>query len=147
MKKVFVTLLILLLSLSLVACKGEEPKVMADGTYTAVADDTYVNGNGRGWRDTLTVVYKDGVIVSAKYDSINVETGQKKSELTAEEYPMPIPVSTWIPQLNENIVKAGTASNIDVVAGATSSSNMCKWLLKGIEENGEPGKTISVRIG
>lgn len=149
MKKILILALALVLCFSLVACGNnneETPKVMADGVYTAVADDAYVNSDGRGWRDTLVVTYEDGKMVSAKYDAINVDTGQRKSELTAEEYPMPTPVSTWIPELNANILRAGTAADIDIVAGATSSSNMVKWLLWAIETDGEPGKSITVTI-
>lgn len=148
MKKLATILLVFTLALSLVACSngGGESKTMADGTYTAVADDAYANGDGHGWKDTLTVTYKDGVITSAEYDSINTETGQKKSELSADEYPMPVPVSTWIPQLNDAVVSAGSAANIDTVSGATSSTNMAKWLLLAIEDRGEPGKTIEVTI-
>lgn len=146
MRKTIVFALVLVLSLSLFSCKKDDVKTMADGTYTAIVDETYAAENGHGWQDMLTVTYKDGKIVSAQYDALSLDTGEKKSEQSDEAYPMPISVSEWIPALNENIVKAGNSSNIDTIAGATSSSNIAKQLLKGIEENGKPGETITVSI-
>ncbi|MDD6319795.1 MAG: hypothetical protein PUA63_02895, partial [Oscillospiraceae bacterium] len=52
--------------------------------------------------------------------------------------------SEWIPQLSENIQKAGTAKKIDTIAGATYASNDARALMEAIEANGKPGETIQV---
>ena len=84
-------------------------------------------------------------MVSASFESYNAE-GAKKSEATAEEYPMEFSPSEWIPQLTANIQKAGESKRIDAVAGATLASNNAVSLLKAIEENGKAGETIQVSV-
>ena len=52
--------------------------------------------------------------------------------------------SEWIPQLSENIQKAGTAKKIDTIAGATLASNDARALMEAIEKDGKAGETIQV---
>lgn len=139
MKKITAIALMLMLALTLAACSG---KTIADGTYTAEMDDAAMEA-AHGWRDTLVVEYKDGKMVSAVFDSYDAD-GNKKSETTAETYPMDPHPSEWIPQLTANIEKAGDAKHLDAVAGATNASNDAKLLLEAIEKNGVAGETIQV---
>lgn len=139
MKKFLVAALSLVMALSLAACGGQ---TMADGTYTAEMDDAAAEA-AYGWRDTLVVEYKDGKMVSAVFESYDAD-GNKKSEQTAETYPMDPQPSEWVPQLNANLEKAGDSKHLDGVAGATLASNNAKALLEAIEKEGKPGETIQV---
>ncbi len=132
MKKIFAVALIAVLAIALVACGGSTYK---DGTYTAQSDAPHYD-----WTDTLSVTYKDGKVVEAKYDAFNADNALK-STMTADTYPMdPLP-SDWIPKLDANIVAAGSSDKIEAVAGATNSSNTAKLLMAAIEEAAKKGDT------
>lgn len=139
MKKILLMSLAAVLAFSLTAC-GNSSK--PDGTYTAEMDDAAAESS-YGWRDTLTVEYKDGKVVSAVFESYDAE-GNKKSETTPEAYPMDPAPSEWIPQMSENIQKAGTSKMIDTIAGATMASNNARALMEAIEKDGVAGETIQV---
>ncbi|MFV0413021.1 MAG: hypothetical protein ACK5L3_07075 [Oscillospiraceae bacterium] len=141
MKKLLAVVFSLMLVVALAAC-GSSTK--ADGVYTAQVDAAYAEAN-HGWTDTLSVTYKDGVIVEATFESYDA-SGAKKSEASAETYPMTPSPSEWIPQLSENIVTAGTADKIDGIAGATHASDNAKTLLAAIETEGKVGETITVTV-
>lgn len=126
MKKALAIVFTAVLALALVACGGSGIK---DGTYSAEASEA-----SHGWTDTLSVTYKDGKVVEAKYDAYDADK-KLKSEATAESYPMDPHPTVWIPEINTNIVTAGTADKIEAVAGATNSSNNAKALMAAIEEN------------
>lgn len=132
MKKVLTLAVVAVLALSLVACGGGKIK---DGTYTAENKNP-----ANGWADTLSLTYKDGVVVEAKYDAKG-EDGSLKSETPDENYPMDPVLSVWMPQLNENIAKAGSADKIEAIAGATSSSNAAKALYAEVEKKAKAGDT------
>lgn len=137
MKKALVITLVAVLAFTLVACGGGGIK---DGTYTAQASAAVY-----GWTDSLTVTYKDGKVVEAKYDAFD-EAGKLKSAATQEEYDMTPSVSEWIPMLNENIVKAGSADKIEAVAGATTSSDAAKLLMAAVEEKAKAGDTNTAMV-
>ena len=139
MKKLIVLGLSVVMALALAACGGSK---IADGTYTAQMDDAAMESS-QGWRDTLVVEYKDGKIASATFESYDAD-GNKKSETTAETYPMDPHPTEWIPQLSESIVKAGDSKHLDTIAGATYASTDAKLLLEAIEKNGKPGETLVV---
>ena len=60
MKKAIALLLALMMLLSLVACGGSK---IADGTYSAEISDASAEAN-HGWKDFLTITYKDGEMVN-----------------------------------------------------------------------------------
>lgn len=139
MKRSIPLFLSLTLALALTACGGRQ---MADGVYTAEMDDAAAEA-AYGWRDTLVVEYKDGEMVSAEFESYDAD-GNRKSEASADAYPMDPSPSEWIPQLNANLEKAGDSKHLDGVAGATLASGNAKALLEAIEKDGQPGETIQV---
>jgi major membrane immunogen (membrane-anchored lipoprotein) len=141
MKKVLSIAFVFVLALSLVACSGKKP----DGVYTAQVDAAYAAEANHGWTDILIVTYKDGVVADALFESYDAN-GNKKSEATFEEYPMEYSPSEWMPLIGQEIVRAGTAANMDVVAGATSGSASAQKLFEGIEKDGKAGETITVTI-
>lgn len=142
MKKILSLALASFFIFALTACSGSTGNKMADGTYTAQADDSYVTNFGYGWRDTLTVTIKDGKITEATFDSFNAE-GQSKT--AAGAYDMTPAPSEWMPELSDN-VKNSVDGKVDGVAGATNSSKNAAELLAAIMSNGKPGETISVSL-
>ncbi|MEG0616843.1 MAG: FMN-binding protein [Oscillospiraceae bacterium] len=139
MKKALTLALVAVLAVSLVACGGK----IKDGTYKA----EYKNAS-HGATEFLEVTYKDGAIADVNFDA-KLEDGTMKSAMTDEAYGMGMgemagknPVlSAWIPELEANVKKAGTADKIEVVAGATNSSNSAKELMAAVEAQAKAGKT------
>lgn len=138
MKKFLVIALSAVLALSLVACGGGKK----DGVYTAKVDDATAEA-AYGWADQLSVTYKDGKIVDAKFTSLNAEGKEKQNDPTYQMDPAP---SVWMPELAANVVAAGTSDKVAAVAGASHSSANAKALLAAIEKDGKPGETITVTV-
>ncbi|WP_294551479.1 FMN-binding protein [uncultured Pseudoflavonifractor sp.] len=134
------------LLLSLAGCTNTAaapaPSAMPDGTYTAEMDDASAEA-AYGWRDRLVVEYKDGALVSAVFDSYDAD-GNKKSETTPETYPMDPAPADWIPELSDNILKAGGTAEIDGVTGATIASNNARAMMQAILDSGVAGETVVV---
>ncbi len=132
-------LMVAVLAVSLAAC-GQ--KQMADGVYTAQADDAYVDGDGYGWRDTLVLKYEGGQLVEAVFDSYNAEGAAKSVPGNYEG--MEVSPSEWVPQLSDNIKNAASPDEVDTVAGASIASENARKMYKAILEKGKPGETIDV---
>lgn len=142
MKKLLAFVTASLLALSLVACGGGGKK--ADGVYTARTDAAFAESN-HNWTDELVITYKDGAVVDAVFESYDPD-GNKKSEATAESYPMTPAPAEWIPQLSENVKAAGSADKVEAVAGATHASDSAKKLFEAIEKEGKAGETLTVTM-
>jgi|GEM_PF-434793 len=142
MKKVFAVALSLALALSLVACGGSSK--IKDGTYKAEMSDAVTEAS-YGWRDTLTVTYKDGKVSDLDFDSFDAD-GNRKSEATAETYPMDPAPSTWMPKLEENLKATTDPDKVAAVAGATHSSGYAKLLYKAVIEKAEAGDTTTAVV-
>ena len=142
MKKLIVTLLSVCLIVSLVGCGGSK---IADGTYSAELSDAATEAN-HGWKDFLTVTYKDGEMVEVQFDSKDAD-GNLKSEWTnPENYPMDPQPSEWIPQLEENIKATSNPDKVASVAGATMGSNHAKELYRAVIEKAKAGDTTTAVI-
>ena len=142
MKKLFAVALSLALVLSLVACGGTSK--IKDGTYKAEMSDAVAEAS-YGWRDTLTVTYKDGKVSDLDFDSFDAD-GNRKSEATAEAYPMDPAPSAWMPQLEENLKATTDPDKVAAVAGATNSSNNAKLLYKAVIEKANAGDTTTAVV-
>jgi major membrane immunogen (membrane-anchored lipoprotein) len=130
-------------SMLLVACgndnssdkkSSEEPKqsetkkteAKTDGTMT---DGTYKleekNFDDKGWKAFASIEVKDGKITKASYDYKNKD-GDLKSEDADYEKAMKDKVGTgpqeYLKQLSDALVKSQSASGVDIVTGATHSS-------------------------
>ncbi|WP_088810702.1 MULTISPECIES: extracellular electron transfer flavoprotein PplA [Listeria] len=131
-------------SMLLVACgndnssdkkSSEEPKqsetkkteAKTDGTMT---DGTYKleekNYDDKGWKAFASIEVKDGKITKANYDYKNKD-GELKSEDADYEKAMKDKVGTgpqeYLKQLSDSLVKSQSASGVDIVTGATHSSD------------------------
>ena len=115
-----------------------------DGVYTARMSDAYTQEEGHGWQTTLTLQIEGGAIVSADFDAF--QDGRRKSELSAEEYPMDPPASEWIPELATQIEAASAPCDIDGVSGATNASDEARKLFAAILTAAADGNTEDLYV-
>lgn len=144
MKRICAVAMTIVLMAVLVACgAGNNQGAMADGVYTAQTDDGTVEGVGNGWRDTLVLTYEGGAVTNAVFESYDAD-GNKKSALA--EYGTAQLPAVWMAEIAQNVANAAAPEDVDIVAGATSASNVAKALYKAILEDGKPGETIEVSV-
>lgn len=117
---------------------------LQDGDYTAEVSDAYAASSGHGWKEYLQITVKDQQIASIEYDAL--KDGKKKSEATAEEYPMTPHPSEWIPKINEALRAAEMPEAMDTVTGATMSSNVARKLYAAVLSAAREGKTETVTV-
>ncbi|MBC1766187.1 FMN-binding protein [Listeria seeligeri] len=95
---------------------------MTDGTYKLEEK----NYDDKGWKAFMSIEVKDGKITKANYDYKN-EDGKLKSEDADYEKAMKDKVGTgpqeYLKQLSDSLVKNQSASTVEVVSGATHSSD------------------------
>lgn len=93
---------------------------LKDGTYKLEEKN-----EKNGYRAVFEMTVKDGKITESKYDNINAD-GKSKTEDTKYEESMKaksgVGPKEYIKQLNDSFVKAQSASGVEVVTGATHSS-------------------------
>ncbi|KKD50304.1 extracellular electron transfer flavoprotein PplA [Listeria seeligeri] len=95
---------------------------MTDGTYKLEEK----NYDDKGWKAFMSIEVKDGKITKANYDYKN-EDGKLKSEDADYEKAMKEAEGTgpqeYLKQLSDSLVKNQSASTVEVVSGATHSSD------------------------
>lgn len=148
MKKIVSLGLCLVAALALLAgCGGgsnSNSTQLADGVYTAQADETWTQEQGYGWKDTLAITVKDGKVTQATFEAYDAD-GNAKSVPGNYEGMDPEP-SVWIPELSQKVQDAGFGGTVDGVAGATMSSGNAQKLFDAIQKEGKPGETIEVTL-
>ena len=94
---------------------------LQDGEYTLTTE-----ADERGWAHQFTIIVADGEITESNYDMVN-EAGDLKSEdeeyNTAMEEGTGTSFATATEELNAALVEAQSVEGIEVVSGATSTSN------------------------
>lgn len=109
--------------------KKEEAKKEAglkNGTYNATSE-----ADDRGYKGSIEIEVKDGKIAKVKYDEASDKDGSK---LTNEGYNTSMKEKSKtnpkeaFPKLEAALVEKQDASKVDVVTGATNSSNSFKTL-------------------
>lgn len=126
MKKFLALALVLTLILTMtVACTTDQAG-FEDGTHTAEGEI-----DDHGWKPVIEIVVEDGQITSVDYDEYN-EAGELKSE--DDEYADSMegvsgvrPVDAY-EQLENNLINSQNVDQVDVVSGATASSEAFKNL-------------------
>lgn len=115
----------------LVGCGGSKNTVsetgLKDGKYTAESEV-----DDKGNKSNIEIEVKDGKIATVKYDEVNAETGVSK--LDNAEYNTKMkevsgsnPVEAF-PKLEASLIEKQDAPSVDVVTGATGSSESFKTL-------------------
>lgn len=129
-----------LLMITLSGCKAEAPQNgLQDGCYTAQMSDYSF-----GWREYVTIVVKNGTIVSTEYNAENA-SGFIKSWDNAYMHNMK-PVTGTYPNEYTRFYAAQltgqeTVPEIDMISGASTSGNNFKRLAQAVVEQGMKGES------
>ena len=144
MKKILYLLITLTLTgMLLISCT---PKSMKDGTYKA----EFSTADSHGWTDYVEITVSGEKITKVDYDSLNAEGKRKSEDTNYNQMMKDAGSSTWpsvfYPKLEDNLIKAQKPSDIDIVAGATDSSNALKKLVEELEKNMSKGETKTLKV-
>ena len=118
---------------------------LQDGTYTLVEK----NFDTRGWKTEFSITVVDGKITESTFDNVN-EAGVKKSEDAEYQKNMADKVGVgpadYFPQLNNQLVETQDPEAVEVVTGATGSSDTFKKYAPMLVEAAEAGDTTTIEI-
>ncbi|EGO8620113.1 FMN-binding protein [Enterococcus faecalis] len=117
---------------------------LKDGTYKLEEKN-----EKNGYRAVFEMTVKDGKITESKYDNINAD-GKSKTEDTKYEESMKaksgVGPKEYIKQLNDSFVKAQSASGVEVVTGATHSSESFQNYAQQLIQAAQVGNTDTIEI-
>ncbi|NSU93372.1 FMN-binding protein [Enterococcus faecalis] len=117
---------------------------LKDGTYKLEEKN-----KKNGYRAVFEMTVKDGKITESKYDNINAD-GKSKTEDTKYEESMKaksgVGPKEYIKQLNDSFVKAQSASGVEVVTGATHSSESFQNYAQQLIQAAQAGNTDTIEI-
>ncbi|EKZ0130737.1 TPA: FMN-binding protein [Enterococcus faecalis] len=117
---------------------------LKDGTYKLEEKN-----EKNGYRAVFEMTVKDGKITESKYDNINAD-GKSKTEDTKYEENMKaksgVGPKEYIKQLNDSFVKAQSASGVEVVTGATHSSESFQNYAQQLIQAAQAGNTDTIEI-
>ena len=118
---------------------------LQDGTYTLVEK----NFDARGWKTEFSITVVDGKITESTFDNVN-EAGVKKSEDAEYQANMSEKVGVgpadYFPQLNNQLIETQDPEAVEVVTGATSSTDTFKKYAPMLIEAAEAGDTTTIEI-
>ena len=117
---------------------------LKDGTYKLEEKN-----EKNGYRAVFEMTVKDGKITESKYDNINAD-GKSKTEDPKYEESMKaksgVGPKEYIKQLNDSFVKAQSASGVEVVTGATHSSESFQNYAQQLIQAAQAGNTDTIEI-
>lgn len=118
---------------------------LKDGTYTLVEK----NFDTRGWKTEFSITVVDGKITESAYENVN-EAGAKKSEDAAYQENMAAKVgigpADYFPDLNNQLVEKQDPEAVEVVTGATGSTDTFKKYAPMLIDAAEAGDTTTIEI-
>jgi major membrane immunogen (membrane-anchored lipoprotein) len=118
---------------------------LKDGTYGIVEK----NFDTRGWKTEFSITVVGGKITASTYENVN-EAGAKKSEDADYEANMKAKTGTgpmeYFAALNSQLVEKQDPAAVEVVTGATNSSNTFKQYAQQLVDAAKTGKTGTVEI-
>lgn len=118
---------------------------LQDGTYKLVEKNLDENG----WKTDFTITVKDGKITESNYENLDKD-GNKKSEDEGYEEAMKektgVGPKEYFPELNEQLVEKQDASEVEVVTGATHSSESFKEYAQQLIDAAKEGNTETIEI-
>ena len=144
MKRVLAFLLVITCAVCMTACSSA--KLIPNGTYHI----EYDTPDASGYTDFVEVTFENGEITDVKMDAVKASTGALKSE--SEEYREDMvkysntyPEKYYMDLINQYIA-SGSSSGVDIVAGATATSNSILRLLRALEASLRSGSTETTII-
>lgn len=124
---------------------SEAAAELQDGTYTLVEK----NFDTRGWKTEFSITVVDGKITESAYENVN-EAGAKKSEDADYQARMVekagVGPADYFPALNSQLVEKQDPEAVEVVTGATGSSDTFKKYAPMLVEAAEAGDTTTIEI-
>ena len=118
---------------------------LQDGTYALEE----LNFGGTGWKEGLEIVVADGKITDATWSSVN-EAGELKIEDDNYQETMTstdgVGPQDFIPGLEEALVDAQDPSDVEVISGATGTSDKFKEYAQQLVDAAEEGSTTTIEI-
>lgn len=124
---------------------SEAAAELKDGTYTLVEK----NFDTRGWKTEFSITVVDGKITESAYENVN-EAGAKKSEDADYQARMVekagVGPADYFPALNNQLVEKQDPEAVEVVTGATGSSDTFKKYAPMLVEAAEAGDTTTIEI-
>lgn len=141
------TALTLSSALLLTACGNDT----AEPTENGLEDGSYrvedANFDANGWKEALDVVITDGEISEASWESVNEEGVNKIEDESYQEAmsnAVDIGPQEFIPALEEDLVDKQDPAEVDVVTGATGTSDKFKDYAAQAVEAAEEGNTETI---
>ncbi|WP_086445322.1 extracellular electron transfer flavoprotein PplA [Candidatus Enterococcus lemimoniae] len=117
---------------------------LQDGTYKLEEKN-----ESNGYRATFEMTVKDGKITESKYDNINAD-GKSKADDKDYEKNMKdksgVGPAEYIKELNDSFVKAQSADGVEVVTGATHSSESFQNYAQQLIQAAQAGDTKTIEI-
>jgi major membrane immunogen (membrane-anchored lipoprotein) len=118
---------------------------LQDGTYTLVEK----NFDTRGWKTEFSITVVDGKITASTYENVN-EAGEKKSEDAEYQANMTGKVGVgpadYFPDLNNQLVEKQDPDAVEVVTGATNSSDTFKKYAQQLVDAAVVGETAAIEV-
>ncbi len=139
MKKILV-ILFAVITITAALCGCDKTANIPDGTYRITAETPDKNG----YTDFVVFEFKDGALVSMQADA-EAEDGSLKTEDKALAEAMKAITGTYPEKFYQDLVNqyvaAYSVDGVDVVAGATMSSNIFVELMSLAESEALAGRT------
>ena len=144
MKRIIAILLVITCITCLTACSSS--KLIPNGTYHI----EYDSSDATGYIDFVEVTFENGKITDVKMDAVSESDGSLKSESEEyredmEQYTDTYPEKYYMDLINQYIL-TGNSAEVDVVAGATATSNSILNLLRALEASLKSGSTETTII-
>lgn len=118
---------------------------LQDGTYKLVEK----NFDENGWKTDFTITVTDGMITESNYENLD-EDGNKKSEDEGYQEAMSeksgLGPKEYFPELNDQLVDKQDPSEVEVVTGATHSSDSFKEYAQQLVDAAKEGNTETIEI-
>lgn len=124
--------------------KIDNGKKMQDGTYK-LQEKNYYNG----YKVSFAITVKDGKITKSDYDNVN-KKGESKADDASYNKQMKKVAKTnpkaYQPALNKSLVKSSDPAKVDVVTGATHSSNTFVLYAEQLQNAAQKGDTKTITV-
>ena len=124
---------------------GTDSTELQDGSYSLEEQ----NFDENGWRVVFDMTVSDGQITESNYDYEN-EAGELKSEDEGYQEAMKDKVGVgpaeYLPDLNEQLEETQDPSEVDVVSGATHSSESFVEYAQQLVDAAEEGNTETIEV-
>lgn len=145
MRKIALSLVLVFILALLAGCTGDVQ--VADGIYRA----EYADYNARGYKEFVEITFENGEITDVVFDAVSGVDGTLFSESEEMKVLMQSNTGTYPQKYLEDLVNQykqnPDADSIDIVAGATESTQAYVVLAKALEKSIRAGYTDTVIVG